>query len=92
MIAAWFGVLKNPEPTPRSAIMSVGRIQWESTRRKNPIAKAPMVASTPIEAGMRGPMRSVRRPLTAASPIVKTGAARKISPMNDAEKPSTSWM
>ena len=75
-----------------SAIISVGRIQWESTRRKSPMAKALSVARTPIDAGIRGPMRSVSRPLTAASPIVKTGAARKISPMNDAEKPSTSWM
>ena len=92
MIAAWFGVLKNPEPTPRSAIMSVGRIQWESTRRKSPMAKALIVARTPIDAGTRGPIRSVSRPLTVARPIVSTGAARKISPMNDAEKCSTSWM
>jgi len=72
--------------------MSVGRIQWESTLKNSPIAKALIVASTPIEAGMRGPIRSVSRPLTAASPIVKIGAARKMSPMNEAEKPRTSWM
>src|SRR5207249_8214231 len=66
--------------------MSVGRIQWESTRRKSPMKKAPIVARTPIDAGIRGPIRSVSRPLTVARPIVSTGAARKISPMTDAEK------
>ena len=40
---------------------------------------------------MRGPIRSVNRPLTFASPMVNTGAARKISPMNDGDSPSTSW-
>ena len=30
-------------------------------------------------------------PLTGASPMVKTGAARKMSPMNDGERWSTSW-
>ena len=92
MIAAWFGVLKNPEPTPTSAIMLAGSIQCESVLRKPPMAKAPRVARTPIEAGARGPIRSVSWPLTVASPIVKTGAARKMSPMSDGEKWSTSWM
>src|SRR4029450_6593656 len=46
-IAAWFGVLKKPDPTPTRAIMVAGRSQGESTRRKSPIAKARIVARTP---------------------------------------------
>ena len=56
------------------------------------MAKAAIVISTPIDAGTRGPIRSVSRPLTVARPIVKTGAARKMRPMNDGEKWSTSWI
>ena len=84
-IAVWFGVLKSPEPSPNDAITSVGSIQWESVLSNKPTAKAVIVIRTPIEAGIRGPIRSVSWPLTGASAIVKMGAARKMSPMNDGE-------
>ena len=52
MIAAWFGALKNPEPRPVSAIISGGQDPvGVRSSRKSPIAKAPIVTSTPIDAG-----------------------------------------
>jgi hypothetical protein len=48
------------------------------------------ITNSPTEAGSRGPTRSVRWPARMARPIVSTGAERKSSPMNVAERCSTS--
>ena len=91
MIAVWLGALKNPAPRPVSPSSTAGQSQLESGFKTRPTVKAASVTSTPIDAGTRGPIRSVKSPLTFAQAMVKTGAARKTRPMNDGDSRSTSW-
>jgi hypothetical protein len=92
MIAAWFGVLKNPEPTPTRAIMIVGRSQCESTRRKIPMA----IRAHRRQDADRGrcPRPDAIGELTAHGGQADREHRRgqEDEPMNDGEKWSTSWM
>src|SRR5262245_32291575 len=85
MIAAWFGVLKNPVPIPVNAIRTAGSVHDESGRTNRPTTNAAMVVTTPIEVGRRGPTRSLSHPATGASAMVKTGAERNRSPIAEGE-------